>query len=93
MAAHACRVTKSSSRDRCSPSQPLPNPTAPDDTNTTCRPSFISAAIDRTIGATRSAQNSPSSPVTMAVPTFTTTPPRRAQLLPLRLHGFALHFS
>ena len=47
-------------RERCRPSQPRPRPTAPDETRTTWRPSFMSCAMERTIGSTRSAQSSPS---------------------------------
>ncbi len=53
-----------------------PKPTAPEETSTTCRPSFINSAIERTIGSTRSAHSSPSAAVTVLVPTLITS--RRA---------------
>ena len=52
--AQACLVAMSFKREGWSPSHPRPRPTAPEETKTTRRPLACRAAMERTIGSTRS---------------------------------------
>src|SRR5260221_6932538 len=90
-AAPACFVTRSCSLEGCSCSKLLPNPIAPEDTSTTCRPPFINRPIELAIGSIRSVHSSPSDPVTVVVPTLTTT--RRAARNRFSRSSFSLWFS